>query len=81
MRRDLGREIKSMKRSLMLLGIIATAILAQACVIAPGMTMTEPANVDDENVVQVQPITLELLKQMDVERQNAVRQLSEEFSS
>jgi polysaccharide export outer membrane protein len=70
-----------MKRSFLTGGILATAMLMQACVIAPGMTMTEPADLDAENTIQVQPITLELLKQLDVARQTEVRQLANEFSN
>ena len=58
-----------MKRILTLTGFLALSLSMQACVIAPGMTMTEPAEVDDENVIQVQPITLDLLKAMEVDLQ------------
>ena len=61
--------------------LLLMTILLQGCVIAPGMTMSEPANVDADNVVEVQPITLELLKEMEVERQNQVRELAAEFSA
>lgn len=70
-----------MKRTVLLTGILALSLTMQACVIAPGMTMTEPAEVDDENVIQVQPITLDSLKEMEVQRQESVEQLAAEFSS
>ena len=70
-----------MKRIVTLTGVLALALSMQACVIAPGMTMTEPAEIDEENVIQVQPITLELLKQKEVERENSVRELTEVFAS
>ena len=61
--------------------LLAFAALLQGCAIAPGMTMTEPAEVDEENVIQVQPITLELLQQIEVDRRNEVTALAEEFST
>jgi polysaccharide export outer membrane protein len=68
-----------MKRSFFLVGILVTLVL-QGCVIAPGMTMTEPADLDAENTVQVQPITVDLLNELDAARQSHVKQLAEEFS-
>jgi len=70
-----------MKRSFYLIGTLVSLMLMQGCVIAPGMTMTEPADLDAENTIQVQPITVELLNQLDAARKNKVRQLAEEFSS
>ncbi len=52
----------------------------QACAIAPGMTMKEPANVEPGKVVQVQPISMELLDELDARRENQVRQFVDEFS-
>ncbi len=69
-----------MKRSYLLGGILATAMLMQACAIAPGMTMTEPAELDSENTIRVQPITIDLLNQLDAARLDEVKRLAEEFS-
>ena len=77
----LEKVANCMKERIHLGGVLVLAILMQGCVIAPGMTMSEPANVDADNVVQVEPITLDLLKQMEVVRQSEVRELAAEFSS
>ena len=70
-----------MKRGSILVGIVMSMSLVQGCAIAPGMTMTEPADLDDENTIQVQPITIELLNQLNTARLNEVQKLAEEFSS
>lgn len=69
-----------MKRIFVSVGVLFALLLMQGCVIAPGMTMSEPADVDAETTIQVKPITLELLNDLDAARQNEVRQLAEEFS-
>jgi polysaccharide export outer membrane protein len=61
--------------------VLATALLLQACAIAPGMKMTEPAEVEPGNVIRVQTLTIELLNQMETERETQVREVAEEFSS
>ena len=75
------RQINQTYRTALTSSALLGVLLVQGCVIAPGMTMTEPANVDSENVVEVQPITLDLLQDMKRERQNRVRELAEEFSA
>ena len=62
-------------------GLIAVALLLQACAIAPGMQMDEPAKLEPGRVIRVQPITLDLIGQMDAARESTVRQLTEEFST
>ena len=62
-------------------GIILAVVLQSACGIAPGMKMTEPAEVQDGQVVRVTPITLDLLNRMEAERDREVRILAEEFSA
>ncbi len=57
------------------------AVLMQACAIAPGMTMTEPAKPEPGQVVRVQPITRDLLNQVDAARESQVRQVAREFSA
>ena len=47
-----------------------------ACALAPGMKMTEPAEVQDGVVVRVQPITLDLLNRMQAEREVSETTLS-----
>jgi polysaccharide export outer membrane protein len=69
------------KRGFIAGGLVIVALQMQACAIAPGMTMQEPAELPDGKVVRVQSITLDLLDQMEVERANQVRKVAEEFSS
>ena len=70
-----------MKRGATAGGLLAIALLMQACVIAPGMKMTEPAELPDGHVVRVQSLTLALLNQMEEDRKLAARELVREFSS
>ena len=60
-------------------GIILVIALQSACGIAPGMKMTEPAEVQDGQVVRVTPITLDLLNRMEAENETRIRQVAEEF--
>ena len=53
--------------------VIVAAAFLNACAIAPGMKMTEPAEVPEDQVVRVQEITLDLLNQLDAERESEVR--------
>ena len=46
-------------------GTILVAAMLSACAMAPGMKMTEPAEVSGGEVVRVQPITLELINRME----------------
>ena len=62
-------------------GIIVAAALLNACAMAPGMTMSEPAEVPEGEVVRVSPITLDLLNRMEAARETEVRQVTEEFSA
>ncbi len=48
---------------------------------APGMKMTEPAEVAGGTVVRVTPITLDLLNQMEAAQSFKVRQVAEEFTA
>ncbi len=57
------------------------AALLSACAMAPGMTMSEPAEVPEGQVVRVQPITLALLSRMDAARETGARLLAEEFAA
>ena len=45
-------------------GIILMAVMLSACAAAPGMKMTEPAEIPGGQVVRVTPITLGLINQM-----------------
>ena len=56
------------------------AAALQGCAMSPGMKMHEPARVQRGVVVQVVPITLELLQQMDSDREAAARVVAQEFS-
>ena len=62
-------------------GIIFLAATLSACAIAPGMKMTEPAEVPGGEVVRVQPITLDLINQMEAGESFKVRQVAEEFTA
>jgi polysaccharide export outer membrane protein len=62
-------------------GIIVAAALLNACAMAPGMTMSEPAEVPEGEVVRVSLITLDLLNRMEAARKSEVRQVAEEFSA
>jgi len=57
------------------------ALLMQACAIAPGMTMQEPAKVEPDQAIRVQPITLSLLNDLDAARETVVRRVAEEFAA
>ena len=61
-------------------GIIVVAGLLNACAMAPGMKMSEPAEVPEGTVVRVQPITLKLLNQLEAAESFKVRQVAEEFT-
>ena len=63
------------------IGIMLLAATLQACVLAPGMKMVEPAEIQRGQVVRVTPITLELLRQMDDERRAAAQQVARAFSN
>lgn len=69
-----------MMRTAILGGISIAALLMQSCAIAPGMKMSDPAKLDPDNVIRVQPITLELVSQMDLEREKELLRVTEEFS-
>jgi polysaccharide export outer membrane protein len=62
-------------------GIVLVAALLGACAMAPGMKMTEPAEIEKGAVVRVQPLTLQLLNRMQEEREQQVRQVAEEFAT
>ncbi len=55
-----------------------TAFL-QACAIAPGMTMQEPAEIEPGNAIRVQSLTPALLNAIEIERENQVREIAEKF--
>jgi len=57
------------------------AALLGACAAAPGMKMSEPAEVSDGTVVRVTPITIDLLNQLDAKYVSEVRKVTEEFTA
>jgi len=73
------------KNKLQIGALVLAALSLQACAIAPGMTMTEPAELPDGVdsadgvVVRVQSLSLALLNAMELERKNQVREIAEEF--
>jgi polysaccharide export outer membrane protein len=60
--------------------VIAAALLQQGCAIAPGMTMTEPAELPEGKVVRVQTLTLDLLNELEARREMEIREVAEEFA-
>ena len=59
---------------------IFVAALLGACSVAPGMKMTEPAEVPGGEVVRVAEITTDLLRSIDQTREENVRQITKEFA-
>ena len=59
--------------------LIAGALLMQGCAIAPGMTMTEPAELPEGEVVRVQSLTMELLDQLEAQHKSEVREVIARF--
>ena len=62
-------------------GTVLVAAMLGACAMAPGMKMTEPAEVPGGDVVRVQPITLELINRMEAAELVKVRRVAEEFTA
>ena len=62
-------------------GTILAAALLGACALAPGMKMTEPAEVPGGTVVRVQAITMDLLNELEAKHESQVRQVAEEFAT
>jgi polysaccharide export outer membrane protein len=60
--------------------LVAATFLQQGCAIAPGMTMDEPAELPEGQVVRVQTLTMDLLKQLEDQRQTQMQELAEEFA-
>ncbi len=62
--------------------LAAAALALHGCAMAPGMKAQSTGQVEVEQgtVVQVQPITMELLDRLDAERQAAMQSLVEDFS-
>jgi polysaccharide export outer membrane protein len=60
--------------------LIAAALLQQGCAIAPGMTMTEPAELPEGKVVRVQTLTMDLLNELESAHKTEVREMAEEFA-
>jgi polysaccharide export outer membrane protein len=60
-------------------GIVLAASLLGGCAIAPGMTMSEPAEMPEGEVVRVQPITVDLLNRIETEYESRVREVAAEF--
>jgi polysaccharide export outer membrane protein len=60
-------------------GIVLAAALLGGCAIAPGMTMSEPAEMPEGEVVRVQPITVDLLNRIETEYESRVREVAAEF--
>jgi len=60
--------------------LVSAAALLQACAIAPGMTMSEPAELPEGRVVRVQSLSIELLNELDAAHRTEVREVAEEFA-
>ena len=61
--------------------IILAAAMLNACAMAPGMTMSEPAKLPEGQSIRVLPITIDLLNRMEAEHELQVRQVAEEFTA
>jgi polysaccharide export outer membrane protein len=62
-------------------GIILVAALLNACAIAPGMKMTEPAEVPGGQVVRLQPLTIDLLNELDARHESEAQKVAKEFAA
>jgi len=60
--------------------LVAAATLLQGCAIAPGMSMSEPAELPEGRVVRVQSLSIELLNALDAAHRTEVREVAEEFA-
>lgn len=60
--------------------LIAGALALQGCVIAPGMSMDEPAELPEGQVVRVQTLSMDLLNQLEATHKTEVREMAEEFA-
>ena len=60
-------------------GIALFLMALGGCAMAPGMKMTEPAEVPGGPVVRVTPLSMDLLSSLEASRQNQVREIAEEF--
>ena len=62
-------------------GVVFVAAVLGGCALAPGMKITEPAEIGGGEVLRVEPITLDLIKQVERERKAQVRQLAAALSA
>jgi polysaccharide export outer membrane protein len=60
-------------------GIILLAVALGGCAMAPGMKMTEPAEVSGGQVVRVTPITMDLINRLEESRHSQVKEIAHEF--
>jgi len=63
------------------IGVIAVTAMLNACAIAPGMKMTEPAEIPGGQVVRVQELTIDLLNELDAKHESEVQKMAEEFTA
>lgn len=63
------------------IGVLVAVSFLSGCAIAPGMTMTEPAEIPGGPVVRVQELTVDLLNRLNTQRENEVRKVAEEFTA
>ena len=61
-------------------GFVLLLLVLGGCAAAPGMKMTEPAEVPGGPVVRVTPLSIDLLNKLEASRQSQVREIAEEFS-
>ena len=61
-------------------GIVLLAVMLGGCAMAPGMKMTEPAEIPGGQVVRVTPLSMDLLNSLEASRQSQVREIAEEFA-
>jgi polysaccharide export outer membrane protein len=61
-------------------GIVLLAVVLGGCAIAPGMTMKEPAEIPDGQVIRVTPVTMSLLNSLEASRRSQGREIAREFA-
>jgi polysaccharide export outer membrane protein len=73
--------MRSNRKSVLVLMLAMTTVVVGGCAIAPGMTMNEPAELPEGKVVEIQPLTMELLSQLEAEYETRVREVAQEFGA
>jgi polysaccharide export outer membrane protein len=59
---------------------VLLAVMLGGCSMAPGMKMTEPAEIPGGPVVRVTPLSMDMLNSLEASRRNQVREIAQEFA-